>query len=106
MLTIIKHSLISLVYVEQTQDEQRRMPNDSYLTHPVPLLHGIYMTKIITIMIKNEGMGGGGSGKGGGGKGREGKGIDLLVSNMQNTANISSKVSTKKYINVIINITN
>ena len=34
------------------------------------------------------------------------KGIELLVSNMQNTANISSKISTKEYINVIIIITN
>ena len=60
MLTIIKHSLISLVHVEQTQGEERLMPNDSHLTHPVLLLHGIFMTKIITIMIKNEGIGGGG----------------------------------------------
>ena len=88
MLTIIKHSLISLVHVEQTQGEQRLMPSDSHLTHPVLLLHGIYMTKLITIMIKNEGKGG--------------RGIELLVSNMQNTENISSKIPTKEYINVII----
>ena len=94
MLTIIKHPLISLVHVEQTQGEQRLMPSDSHLTHPVRLLHGIFMTKLITIMIKNEGKGGGG------------KGIELLVSTMRNTANISSKISTKEYINVIIIITN
>ena len=39
-------------------------------------------------------------------RGGGGKGIELLVSTMRNTANISSKISTKEYINVIIIITN
>ena len=55
------------------------------------------MTKIITIMIKNEGMREWGG---------EGKGIELRVSNMQNKENISSKISTNEYINVIIINTN